>query len=186
MATTFATEVGTSFGSAIPQKSSMEEHQQPAIDASVAEEEQRDSSPYDHKEPAIYTNMVGEEQPIQEQFHSSQFTQPGEPGEPPYGSTIQHEEEPAINTNATEGEHTVPEFAVAGAAARESCSIVSDVSHTPAAIPTLKTVAGASVADETAAAGNPPLSPEEVRQFEEDGFVMLKHAFDPRVAAAGR
>eukprot|EP00903_Cladosiphon_okamuranus_P009660 g9192.t1 len=31
-----------------------------------------------------------------------------------------------------------------------------------------------------------PLSPEDISKFEEDGFVMLKRAFDPKVAAACR
>lgn len=31
-----------------------------------------------------------------------------------------------------------------------------------------------------------PLSPEDIRSFEENGFVMLKRAFDPDVAAACR
>lgn len=158
-----ARDVDNSSGSPEPQHASIEE---------------------EHEKPAINTNIVEEEQAVSPESGESQ--------EARHASPLEHGE-PAINASIAGGEHTVqrqlcssPAVATAGAAAAECCGIASDVPRTPVGAPTLKSVAGVGVANDATAAGDQPLSPEEIRHFEEDGFVMLKRAFDPAVAAAGR
>lgn len=86
------------------------------------------------------------------------------------------------------------------------CDVASDTSGTctpPArmtvlqSVPAPTAVAAARITGEkdeesearastTAGSEMRPLSPEDIKKFEEDGFVMLHRAFDPAVAAAGR